>query len=149
MDGFESKPAKERLEILKKFESTIADACQLKGTLEKYRLTKLHHHMSPLERILQGVYSKTLIDLKMGANDTAFVRRHIEELEQHVDREESVEKLRDQSARLAEAVKEAVNGLEDGDGFVSSKRKRERDIDALGKQAEDVLAACKKIKTGS
>jgi len=108
--------------------------------------------MSPLETILKRVYNKTLIDLKMGANDTAFVRRQIEELEQQVDREELVEKLRNQSARLAEAVKEVVNGLEVGDGTVSSTRKRERDIDALEKQAEDVLAAvaaCKKIKTGS
>lgn len=89
------------------------------------------------------------MDIEMCMNDMALVRRQIEQLEQQLRREESVAKLRNQSARLAEAVKEVVNSLEEEDGFVSSTRKREHDIDALGKQAEDVLAACKKIKTGS
>lgn len=50
--------------------------------------------------------------IEMCVNDMALVRRQIEQLEQQLEREESVAKLRNQSARLAEAVKEVVNGLE-------------------------------------
>lgn len=66
----------------------------------------------------------------------------IELYEQRVEREEALEQLRSQAVVLAD-IKKAF--LLEGPG--SGTKKRVLDVDALEKQAEVVLAACKRVKT--
>jgi len=123
-----------------KVERTMENMRGLKDSL-KMQAPKPLMKQSALESLLRRV-CRASVDIDEDKGGSAFLRSMIELYEQQVEREEALEQLRSQAVVLADINK---TFLVERPG--SGAGKRVLDVDALEKQAEVVLAACKRVKT--
>lgn len=76
-------------------------------------------------------------------DNISLVRNHIRELEQA----ERLGQLPTQCAELTEKAKEVLRDWDKEGAEKDVGKKRDRDLDELGRQAEAILSVCKRLKT--
>ncbi|KAK5944434.1 hypothetical protein PMZ80_003716 [Knufia obscura] len=143
MDELGTKPIREQIEILKDFETYL----QVSGNLFRALGRRKPRPVAspPVHGLLRRIYYGNVITAGESAmvDNISLVRNHIRELEQA----ERLGQLPTQCAELTEKAKEVLRDWDKEGAEKDVGKKRDRDLDELGRQAEAILSVCKRLKT--